>query len=81
MQGPNIPSELAAYAEKALSLDLDQTHYFIGHVDLLAGRKEHGMTAWRDRLFTRMASNTEDAAAFYQIPVAQVMKVGLQIGI
>jgi len=28
-----------------------------------------------------MANNAEDATAFYQIPVAQVMKVGLQVGI
>ena len=81
MQGPNIPSELAACAERGLKLDLENVHYFIGHVDLLAGRKQRGMAAWRDRLFTRMASNTEDATAFYQIPVAQVMMVGLQVGI
>jgi KUP system potassium uptake protein len=81
MQGPNIPSDLAACAALGLTLDLATVHYFIGHVDLLAGRKRHGMAAWRDRLFTRMASNTEDATAFYQIPAAQAMKVGLQVGI
>jgi KUP system potassium uptake protein len=81
MQGPNIPSDLAACAELGLKVEQDEVHYFIGHVDLLAGRKQHGMASWRDHLFTRMASNTEDATAYYQIPVAQVMKVGLQVGI
>ena len=81
MQGPNIPSDSRPAPGWGLKLDLDQVHYFIGHVDLLAGRKLHGMASWRDRLFARMASNTEDATAFYQIPVAQVMKVGLQVGI
>jgi KUP system potassium uptake protein len=81
MQGPNIPSELAACADLGLSLDLDQVHYFIGHVDLLEGRRREGMAAWRDRLFIFMASNTQDATAFYQLPAAQVMKVGLQVGI
>ncbi|MHB1239746.1 MAG: KUP/HAK/KT family potassium transporter, partial [Gammaproteobacteria bacterium] len=81
MQGPNIPSEFAACAELGLTLDLDDIHYFIGHVDLLAGRKRNGMAAWRDHLFTYMANNTQDATAFYQIPAAQVMKVGLQVGI
>ena len=81
MQGPNIPSELAACAELGLTLDLDEIHYFVGQVDLLAGRKKHGMALWRDRLFTRMASNTEDATAFYQIPAAQMMKVGFEVGI
>jgi K+ transporter len=39
------------------------------------------MVAWRDRLFTRMAANTQDATALYQIPIAQTMQVGLQVGI
>jgi len=81
MQGPNIPSDLAACAERGLPLDLDQVHYFVGHVDLLAGRKRRGMAAWRDHLFTRMTSNTEDATASYHIPAAQAMKIGLQVGI
>jgi len=62
-------------------LDLGKIHYFIGHVDLLAGRKSHGMASWRDRLFVRMAANTQDATALYQIPVAQTLQVGLQVGI
>jgi KUP system potassium uptake protein len=81
MQRPNIPSELAACADLCLTTDLDQVHYIIGHVDLLAGRKLRGMARWRDQLFVLMASNTQDATAFYQIPVAHAMKVGLQVGI
>jgi KUP system potassium uptake protein len=81
MQGPNIPSELATSAALGLTTDLDQIHYLIGHVDLLAGRKLRGMARWRDQLFVVMASNTQDATSFYQIPAAQAMKVGLQVGI
>jgi KUP system potassium uptake protein len=81
MQRPNIPSELAACADLDLTNDLDQVHYISGHVDMLAGRKLRGMARWRDKLFVLMASNTQDATAFYQIPAAQAMKVGLQVGI
>jgi len=81
MQQANIPSDLAACAELGLDVSLDEVRYFIGEVDLLAGRKLHGMAAWRDRLFVRMAINSQDATAFYQIPAAQAMKVGLQVGI
>jgi len=81
MQGPNIPSDLADCAKFGLELELDKVHYFIGHVDMMAGRKSHGMVSWRDRLFTRMATNTQDATALYQIPIAQTMQVGLQVGI
>ncbi|MEO8081208.1 MAG: KUP/HAK/KT family potassium transporter, partial [Caldimonas sp.] len=81
MQGPNIPSELAGCEELGLRDRMNEIHYFIGHVDLLAGRRRQGMAYWRDRLFVFMASNTEDATAFHRVPAAQAMKVGLQIGI
>lgn len=81
MQVPNVPSELAKCAEQGLDLDLNEIRYFIGHVDLLAGRKRHGMASWRDRLFVRMAANSQDATALYQIPAAQTLTVGLQVGI
>ena len=81
MQSPNVPSELANCAQLGLAIDLEKVHYFIGHVDLLAGRKLHGMTLWRDRLFAFMLTNSPDITAFYQIPVNQVMKVGVQMGI
>ena len=81
MQTPNIPSELKNCAELGLTLDLDQVHYMIGHVDLLAGRKRHGMVFWRDKLFSFLAGNTEDQTATYHLPAEQTMTVGLQVGI
>ncbi len=81
MQGPNVPSELARCEALGLRERLDEIHYFIGHVDLLAGRKRKGMVSWRDKLFVFMASNTVDATAAHHIPAAQAMKVGLQVGI
>lgn len=55
--------------------------YFVGNVNFLAGRKQQGMAPWRDSLFARMATNTEDVTASYQLPQAQTMTVGLNIGI
>lgn len=81
MHTPNIPSDLSACAELGLQLDLDEIHYIVGHVDLLAGRKMHGMAIWRDKLFVFLARNTQDAIAGYHIPAAQTMTVGLHIGI
>ena len=49
--------------------------------DLLAGRKQHGMVLWRDKLFSFLARNTQDATATYHIPAAQTMTVGLHVGI
>jgi KUP system potassium uptake protein len=81
MHTPNIPSDLSTCAELGLHLDLDQIHYIVGHVDLLAGRKLRGMAAWRDKLFVFLARNTKDAIAGYHIPAAQMMTVGLHVGI
>ncbi len=81
MQGTNIPSDLALCAEHGLLVDLATVNYFIGHVNLLAGRKQQGMASWRDHLFARMAANTEDATASYQLPYSQTMNIGLTIGI
>ena len=81
MQGPNIPSDLAACAEHGLPIDLDKVHYIVGQVDMLAGRKQQGMARWRDRLFAWMARNTADVTTDYHIPASQLMSVGLQVGI
>ncbi len=81
MQGTNIPSDLALCAERGLPVDPATVNYFVGHVNLLAGRKQRGMASWRDHLFARMAANTEDTTASYQLPYAQTMSIGLTIGI
>jgi KUP system potassium uptake protein len=81
MQTPNIPSDLSACAGLGLILDMDQLHYIVGRIDLLAGRKLHGMAVWRDKLFIFLARNTQDVISSYHIPAAQMMTVGLHVGI
>ena len=81
MQEPNIPLDLQRLKDHGLELDLACISYFIGQVDLLAGRKRGGMMVWRDRLFVWMARNTRDMTSSYHIPAEQVMAVGLQVGI
>ena len=81
MQGVNIPSDLAQCAERGLKIDLATVNYFVGHVNLLADLKEQGMASWRDRLFARMATNTEENTASFRLPQEQTMTIGLTIGI
>uniref|UniRef100_A0A7V4XSD6 Probable potassium transport system protein Kup n=1 Tax=Acidobacterium capsulatum TaxID=33075 RepID=A0A7V4XSD6_9BACT len=81
MQGPNIPSDLQRLKEHGVQLDMGNISYFIGQVDMLAGRKRSGMMVFRDRLFVWMARNTRDMTSSYHIPADQVMTVGLQVGI
>jgi KUP system potassium uptake protein len=81
MQRPNLPSDLAECAAHGLDLDLDQLHYFISKIDMVAGRKRHGMVLWRDKLFTFMSTNTEDVTVPYQIPSHQRVDIGFPLGI
>lgn len=81
MQQPNVPQELYRLKEQGLSIDLSKISYFIGQVDMLAGRRQKGMVAWRDRLFVWMARNTSDMTTSYHIPIEQAMTIGLYMGI
>jgi hypothetical protein len=60
MQTPNIPSDLRPCESFGLTLTLDEIHDLVGHIDLLAGSKRHGMALWRDKLFAVLARNTQD---------------------
>lgn len=82
MQGFNIPSDLALCVErKELPVDLEDTTYFVGQTSVIAGRKEKGMMAWRDKLFAFMKRNTMHETSQFQIPADRVMEIGLQLGI
>jgi KUP system potassium uptake protein len=81
MQTPNIPSELRQCTELGLALDLDEVHYIVGSIDLLAGRKLRGMALWRDKVFAFLARNTQEITETYHLPADQIMTVGLRVGI
>ncbi|TBW51294.1 potassium transporter Kup [Marinobacter halodurans] len=82
MQGFNIPSDLAhCIAHRNLPINLDETTYFVGRTSVIANRKQHGMMAWRDRLFAFMVRNTLHETSLYRIPASRVIEIGLQLGI
>ncbi|HET7675569.1 MAG TPA: potassium transporter Kup [Gammaproteobacteria bacterium] len=81
MQGPNIPSELAACRARGIDIDLDEITYYIGRQSPLVGRKKGGMPTWRDHLFAFMVRNSMKATAYYQIPADQTVEMGLQVRI
>lgn len=82
MQGFNVPSDLAICVERGdMPIDLAAVTYYVGRTSVIAGRKEGGMTTWRDRLFAFMVRNTGHATSLYQIPSGQVIEIGLQRGI
>ncbi|HET7307773.1 MAG TPA: potassium transporter Kup [Gammaproteobacteria bacterium] len=81
MQGPNIPSELAACGALGIDINVNDATYYIGRQSLLVGRKKGGMPTWRDQLFAFMVRNSVKATAYYQIPSDQTVEMGLQVRI
>ncbi|MDA3914332.1 KUP/HAK/KT family potassium transporter, partial [Oleiagrimonas sp.] len=79
MQGFNVPSDLGLCVEHGdLSIELDEVTYDLGRTSVLAGRKKHGMMAWRDHLFAFMVRNSMQATSRYRIPAGRVVEIGLQ---
>ena len=81
MQGVNVPSEIAACAERGLMVDLDEITYYIGRQTLVPSRKEGGMIGWRDRLFAFMARNAMDPTDYYHVPSEQTVELGQRVRI
>lgn len=65
---------------KALGLDVDvsQITFFLGRETLIASDRP-GMAIWREHLFAFMVRNAQRATAFFNIPVDQVVEVGIQV--
>lgn len=82
MQGVNVPSELAAYAENNFKIDLDNATYYVEHQTAVSGQgRRSGMVAWRDHLLGFLMRNSADATADYQIPIDKIMDMGLRVRI
>lgn len=81
MQSPNIPGILGACRPLGLTLDPAATTFYLGRETLIPIESVPGMAVWREKLFAFMARNCLRATAFYQIPPANVVELGLQLEI
>jgi KUP system potassium uptake protein len=83
MEMPNIAKALrqldlpARYPE----IDMGRMTYYFRRETVLAGESMKGMAAWRKRLFSAMHLNTHRHAAYYGVPAAQVVEIGLEVEI
>jgi KUP system potassium uptake protein len=83
MELPNVAKALkqidlpARYPE----IDMSRMTYYFRRETVLAGDNMDGMAAWRKRLFSAMHLNTHRHAAYYGVPAAQVVEIGLEVEI
>lgn len=76
----NVPAilEQAAAQSTELTIDADDTSYFLSAIELKLGDTA-GMPRWRKRLFLATTAITADAAEYFHLPREQVVIVGSQI--
>ena len=61
--------------------ELSEVSYYIGRETIIPTEHIPGMWVWREALYAFMQRNAERSAAYFCIPVAQVVEIGIEIEI
>ena len=80
MESPDVPIALARARAKGLSMNDDDTTFFLADLTLLANG-QIGMSRWRDTIFIFLSRNARRATNFFNIPVDRVVEIGIQLEI
>jgi KUP system potassium uptake protein len=78
MQRPNVIEVLDRCPAHGLTVDHDDTSFFLGRETLLITDRP-GLARWRKMLFVFLSRNARPANAFFQIPPNRVVELGTQI--
>jgi KUP system potassium uptake protein len=80
METPDVPMGLlSAVAHDIIApCSLRQMTYFAGHETVTTTSRRNGMSRWRKSLFVLMHHNAQQPAAYFNIPSAQVMDIGVE---
>ncbi len=83
MEQPDVPAGLAAAAAlgQIREDDLRRVTYFTGHETIIPGARADGMAPWRESLFAFMHHNAQRPGAYFKIPAAQIMEIGIEFEI
>jgi len=55
--------------------------YFTGHETIIPVAKRSGMARWRESLYAFMPHQFAAAGAYFKIPSAQIMEIGIEFEI
>ena len=83
MEEPNVPEglEIAALREQIAKFDLARVIYYTGHETIIPSGRRSGMARWREALFAFMHHNAQRPGAYFKIPSAQIMEIGIEFEI
>ena len=83
MEQPNVPRGLKVAVERELiaPCELAEVTYYTGHETIIPAGRRRKMARWRKALFAFMHHNAQRPGAYFKIPSAQVMEIGLEFEI
>jgi KUP system potassium uptake protein len=83
MERPNVPKGLETAAARGLidRCELARVIYYTGHETIIPSGRRSGMARWREELFAFMHHNAQRPGAFFMIPSAQIMEIGVEFEI
>jgi KUP system potassium uptake protein len=83
MEQPDVPKglQLAATNGKIEKCDLQRVTYYTGHETIIPSSRRLGMPRWREEIFAFMHHNAQRPGAYFKIPSAQIMEIGLEFEI
>ena len=83
MEQPNVPRGLKAAVEREMiaPCELAEVTYYTGHETIIPAGRRRKMGRWRKALFAFMHHNAQRPGAYFKIPSAQIMEIGLEFEI
>ena len=83
MEDPNVPKGLAeAMADGKIQIfDLGRAIYYTGHETIIPSGRRKGLARWREAIFAFMHHNAQRPGAYFKIPGAQIMEIGVEFEI
>ncbi len=83
MEDPNVPEALAlAMARGQIeTFDLSRVIYYTGHETIIPSGRRPGLPRWREAIFAFMHHNAQRPGAYFKIPGAQIMEIGVEFEI
>jgi KUP system potassium uptake protein len=83
MEQPDIPERLAEALAIGMieTFDLGRAIYYTGHETIIPSGRRPGLPRWREAIFAFMHHNAQRPGAFFKIPGAQIMEIGVEFEI
>ncbi len=83
MEQPNVPEGLteAMARGKIATFDLDRAIYYTGHETIIPSGRRPGLPRWREAIFAFMHHNAQRPGAYFKIPSAQILEIGVEFEI